>query len=144
MFRSIRRAGNLLLLHLVAKYLRCALFTFYLVSQMVFVRVVRFVSAKGLDVGCVCGRGDRGVQWGICHVAMFGSLPANKYYVLCWSIAGVGREEVPHLASASGNAINPVGRLWHLLQVAFAPNSYLVTTRISRSLPNSPSLSLYR
>lgn len=51
MFRSIRRAGNLLLLHLVAKYLRCALFTFYLVSQMVFVRVVRFVSAKGLDAG---------------------------------------------------------------------------------------------
>lgn len=82
--------------------------------------------------------GGGGVQWGICHVAMFGSLPANKYCVLCWSTACVGREEVPHLASASGNAINPVGKLWHLLQVAFAPNSYLVTTRISCSLPNPP------
>lgn len=45
---------------------------------MVFVRVVRVVQQ---------GREGRGLQWGICHVAMFGSLPANKYGALSVSRA---------------------------------------------------------
>lgn len=131
----IRHAGNLLLLHLVAKYLRCALFTFYLVSQMVFVRVVRVVQQ---------GRVGRGLQWGICHVAMFGSLPANKYGALSVSRADgrggeEGRYKQCHIWQAQvATLLIQLAGCGTFCQVALAPNSYLPL-----SVSASPSLCLH-
>lgn len=106
-------------------------------------------------MGCSAGSGrGRGFQWGICHVAMFGSLPANKYGALSVSRADgryggrgmEGRYKQCHIWQAQvATLLIQLAGCGTFCQVALAPNSYLPlsVSPLSVSITHCPCLPLY-